>query len=40
MMKPYYEQDRITIYHGDCLELLPWKRASLSAFWALEEAVK
>lgn len=22
-MKPYYEQDGITIYHGDCRELLP-----------------
>ena len=26
-MKPYYEQDGITIYHGDCREILP----SLSA---------
>lgn len=22
-MKPYYERDGITIYHGDCLEILP-----------------
>lgn len=22
-MKPYYEQDGITIYHGDCREILP-----------------
>ena len=22
-MKPYYEQDSITIYHGDCREILP-----------------
>jgi len=22
-MKPYYEQDGITIYHGDCLDVLP-----------------
>lgn len=22
-MKPYYEQDGITIYHGNCLDLLP-----------------
>jgi site-specific DNA-methyltransferase (adenine-specific) len=21
--KPYYEQDGITIYHGDCREILP-----------------
>ena len=23
MLKPYYEQDGITIYHGDCREILP-----------------
>lgn len=23
-MKPYYEQDGITIYHGDCREILPY----------------
>lgn len=23
-MKPYYEQDGITIYHGDCREVLSW----------------
>jgi len=23
MIKPYYEEDGITIYHGDCLEILP-----------------
>lgn len=22
-MKPYYEEDGITIYHGDCREILP-----------------
>ena len=22
-MKPYYEHTGITIYHGDCLEILP-----------------
>lgn len=26
-MKPYYEQDGITIYHGDCREVLPDVRA-------------
>lgn len=24
MIKPYYEQDGITIYHADCLEILPY----------------
>lgn len=27
-MKPYYEQDGITIYHGDCMEVLPALAAS------------
>lgn len=26
-MKPYYEQDGITIYHGDCRDVLPTLRA-------------
>ena len=28
-MTPYYEQDGITIYHGDCRELLPSLRADM-----------
>ena len=28
-MKPYYEQDGITIYHGDCREILPDLRGAL-----------
>jgi len=23
MIKPYYEENRIVIYHGDCREILP-----------------
>ena len=22
-MNPYFQNDRVTIYHGDCMELLP-----------------
>lgn len=29
-MKPYYEQDGITIYHGDCREVLPNVRADVA----------
>ena len=28
-MKPYYDEDGITIYHGDCRELLPTLKADL-----------
>ena len=28
-MKPYYEQDGITIYHGDCREILPTLRGDV-----------
>jgi DNA modification methylase len=28
-VKPYYEQDGITIYHGDCREILPSLRADV-----------
>ena len=28
-MKPYYEHAGITIYHGDCREVLPDLQASL-----------
>ncbi len=27
-MKPYYEDDLVTIYHGDCLEIDDWAIAS------------
>ena len=30
-MKPYYERDGITIYHGDCLEVLPNLSGSFDA---------
>jgi site-specific DNA-methyltransferase (adenine-specific) len=31
-MKPYYEQDGITIYHGDCREVLPTILADAGCF--------
>jgi hypothetical protein len=31
-VKPYYEQDGITIYHGDCREILPRLRADALVF--------
>lgn len=30
-MKPYYEQDGVTIYHGDCREILPTLDISVDA---------
>jgi len=33
-MKPYYEQDGITIYHGDCRDVLPMLgRESVTLLW-------
>lgn len=33
-MKPYYEKDGITIYHGDCREILPTlERESVDMIW-------
>lgn len=33
-MKPYYDQDGITIYHGDCREILPGlERESVTLLW-------
>jgi hypothetical protein len=30
-VKPYYEEDGITIYHGDCREMLPTLATSISS---------
>lgn len=28
-MKPYYQDSHVTIYHGDCREVLDWLSADL-----------
>jgi site-specific DNA-methyltransferase (adenine-specific) len=34
-MRPYYEQDGITIYHGDCRDVLPrLERGSVTLLWS------